>query len=208
MGAFSSIEKIVSERTPNIRKLLLDPDRTAIININTSEGIFRKGELWSSHFTSAIPQLVRVNEYLLHCRKVFAVDYHSYKSTELKIFPAHCTEDSECQLLAELDSLANGAEIVVKNCSNAMFASGFLQWFARNVDTLDNFILAGAFTDVDVMQLALSLKSYFNEQDRTAKIIVVLNACRTFSAASHNAEDFHTFAAYNMLINGINCVDI
>lgn len=209
MGIFTgNFERIVTERTLNIRKLLLDPDRTAIININTSEGIFRKGGLWSPHFSSAIPQLVRVNEYLLHSRKVFAVDYHSKKSTELRIFPEHCTEDDECQILAELDSFASNAEIVVKNCANAMFCTRFLKWFAANSDTLDNYILAGALTDIDIMQLALSLRSYFNERDLKPKIIVVVNACRTFSAESHNAEEFQTFSTYNMLLNGITCVNI
>jgi nicotinamidase-related amidase len=209
MGIFTgNFDRIVSERTLNIRKLLLDPDRTAIININTSEGFFRKGGLWSPHFASAIPQLVRVNEYLLHSRKIFAVDYHTKKSAELRIFPEHCVADDECQILAELDKFASGAEVVVKNCANAMFSNDFLRWFAENVDTLDNYIIAGALTDIDVMQLALSLRSYFNERDLKPRIIVVMNACRTFSAESHNADDFQTFSAYNMLLNGITCVNI
>lgn len=209
MGLFTgNFDRIVSERTLNIRKLLLDPDRTAIININTSEGFFRKGGLWSPHFASAIPQLVRVNEYLLHSRKIFAVDYHTKKSAELRIFPEHCVADDECQILAELDKFASGAEVVVKNCANAMFSNDFLRWFAENVDTLDNYIIAGALTDIDVMQLALSLRSYFNERDLKPRIIVVMNACRTFSAESHNADDFQTFSAYNMLLNGITCVNI
>ena len=209
MGIFTgNIEKIVAERTLNIRKVLLDPDRTAIININTSEGFFRKGGLWSPQFLSVIPQLVRVNEYLLHSRKVFAVDYHMRKSAELRTFPAHCTEHDECQILAELDRFAATAEVVVKNCANAMFSTDFLRWFSANVDTLDNYILIGALTDIDVMQLALSLKSYFNERDLTPKILVVMNACRTFSAESHNADDFQTFSAYNMILNGITCVNI
>ena len=208
MGIFSGMERVVAENTLNIRKLLLDPDRTAMININTSNGFFKDGPISSSHMVSAIPNLVRINEYLLHCRRVFAVDYHSPKSVEFRTFPAHCTTDETCRIIEELDKFTSSSDVVVKNCANAMFASGFLRWFADNVDTLDNFILVGAHIDIDIMQLALSLRSYFNERDRNVKIIVVLNATRTFSAESHNADDFQTFAAYNMLLNGITCVNV
>ena len=208
MGIFSGMERVVAENTLNIRKLLLDPDRTAMININTSNGFFKDGPFSSSHMVSAIPNLVRINEYLLHCRRVFAVDYHSPKSVEFRTFPAHCTTDETCRIIEELDKFTSSSDVVVKNCANAMFASGFLRWFADNVDTLDNFILVGAHIDIDIMQLALSLRSYFNERDRNVKIIVVLNATRTFSAESHNADDFQTFAAYNMLLNGITCVNV
>lgn len=208
MGLFSGMERVVSERTLNIRKLLLDPDRTAMINVNTTDGFFKKGPFASSHMMASIKNIVRANEYLLHCRRVFAVDYHSPKSLEFRTFPEHCTVDEQCQIIEELEKFTSSSDVVVKNCANAMFANGFLRWFAENVDTLDNFILVGAHIDIDIMQLALSLKSYFNERDRAAKIIVVTNACRTFSAESHNADDFQTFAAYNMLLNGISCVSI
>ncbi|MBE6895569.1 MAG: isochorismatase family protein [Ruminococcaceae bacterium] len=208
MGIFSGMERVVNENTLNIRKILLDPDRTAMINVNTSDGFFKKGPFVSSHMSSAIKNLVRINEYLLHCRRVFAVDYHNPKSAEFRTFPEHCTTDESCQIIEELDKFASSSDIVVKNCANAMFSNAFLRWFADNADTLDNFIIVGAHTDIDVMQLALSLRSYFNERDRSVKIIVVLNACRTFAAESHNADDFHTFAAYNMLLNGITCANV
>lgn len=208
MKIFGHMEKVVSDNTFNIRKLLLDPGRTAIININTVNGFFKHGPFRSGHFASAIQSLVRINEYLLYCRRVFVVDYHSNKSPELKVFPEHCTADADRQIIDELEKFTSSSDVVVKNCANPMFSNAFLRWFADNADTLDNFIIAGALTDIDVMQLALSLRSFFNERDRSVKIIVVINACRTFSAESHNADEFQTFAAYNMLLNGITCVNV
>ena len=64
-------------------------------------------------------------------------------------------------------------------------------------------------TDISVMQFALTLRAYFNEKNEPRKrIAVVENAVQTFDSDSHNGDRMHTFALYNMLINGITLVRI
>jgi len=209
MGFFSAnTEKLLAEGTFDIRKTPLDPDRTVIINVNTTVGFFEKGTFYSPKFAEVVPKIVQTNEYLLHSRHLFIVDKHSPKSEEFRAFPKHSITESEQVILPTVEDCISEYDTVDKNCANAMFSADFLKWFAENRQTVDNYIIIGALVDVDVAQLALSLKSYFNERNSKQDVIVIENACVTFSSQAHNAADFKTFALFDMLLNGIKIMTI
>ncbi|MDF2686686.1 MAG: putative pyrazinamidase/nicotinamidase [Clostridia bacterium] len=66
----------------------------------------------------------------------------------------------------------------------------------------------GGVTDVCIMQFALTQKAYFNECNQNKSIIVIENAVQTFNSDTHDGNQMHTFALFNMLINGINIYTI
>ena len=209
MGFFGShTEKMIADGTQDIRKSLFDPDATVIINMNVTCGYFNYGPFRPQKSEEIISNIIRTNEYLLHSRHLFVTDVHTEKSAEFDSFPRHSSDDDAQTILGAVASRVPDPETVGKNCANAMLSNEFLRWFAENKKTLDSYILIGALTDVDIYQLALSLRSYFNERNEKARIAVVKNACATFHSQAHNAADFSSFALYSMMLNGISILSI
>ncbi|QDF64722.1 cysteine hydrolase [Mycoplasma nasistruthionis] len=67
----------------------------------------------------------------------------------------------------------------------------------------NEFILVGCCTDICVMQLALSLKTYLNKIESEQKIIVFQNATATFDTPEHEASTYHEFALNIMKQAGV-----
>ena len=209
MGFFSTnLEKIVTNATINIRKLILDPSRTVVVNINTVNGYFKSGQMFSPPLAAVLPNVVRANEYLLNSRKLFIVDYHQKNSSELSFFPEHCVSYTEQQIVDELDRFSEDADIITKNSVNAFVSADYIKWFSANINNFDNMIIVGGMTDTDVLQFALSQQAYCFENDRYLRIIVLENAVRSFDNHAHDDMDNHIFALYNMYINGITIAQI
>jgi len=212
MGLFESdLERIVSGMAKDIRKVPMNPKTTVVVNVDTVNGFFREGSLSSPRLETVIPEIVKVNEYFLSSRKLFLIDNHLPDSVEFKAFPRHCCDDFECSVIEELGSFAAGlnTDVIYKNSTNAFLSNSFIKWLAKNDGLYSNYVIVGAFTDICVMQFALTLRAYFNEKNEPRKrIAVVENAVQTFDSDSHNGDRMHTFALYNMLINGITLVRI
>ena len=212
MGLFESdLERVVSGMAKDIRKVPMNPKTTVVVNMDTVNGFFRSGSMASPRLEAVIPEIVRVNEYFLSSRKLFLIDNHLPDSVEFKAFPKHCCDDYECSVIEELGSFAAGlnTDIIYKNSTNAFLSNSFIRWLAQNDGLYSNFVIVGGITDISVMQFALTLRAYFNEKNEPRKrIAVVENAVQTFDSDSHNGDRMHTFALYNMLINGITLVRI
>lgn len=205
MSFFSNnTEKLVREMTVDIRTASINPKTTAIINMNTINGFFKDGSLASPRLNAIIPKIVQVNEYFLNSKKLFFIDSHTYSSAELKSFPEHCVAQIEREIISELELFASKAEIISKNSTNGFLCNKYLLWLKNYINDLENFIIVGAVSDICVLQFALTQKAYFNERNQDKRIIVIENAVQTFNSETHDGNQMHTFALYNMLINGIN----
>ncbi len=209
MGLFSvNHERIVRENTEDLRNIPINPGRTVVVNMNTVNGYLRFGNMASPALGKAVEQMLRVNEYFMRSRKIFAIDAHSKESPELKNFPDHCTSEEEREVADELAHFVPQGDIMYKNSANLFVAFDYVRWLAENKRTADNFVIVGGMTDIDVLQFALSQKAYFNENNRRGKVIVIENAVRTFSSDAHDGASAQTFALYNMMINGISLAKI
>lgn len=206
MGRFS-VENIVSGLTRDIRKTILDPSRTVILNINTVDGFCRKGKMYSKQLEYCIPNIVQTNDYLRKSRHMFAVDYHRKRSLEMKLFPVHCRTDEERHVIEELDKFEPDM-CFLKDSTNLFMCREYLKWLGENVETFDTILVTGGHTDLDIMQYTLSQQAYFNENGLEKRIIVVCNATGTYDSESHPAGKMSAFAFYNMAINGVRLVTI
>jgi len=63
-------------------------------------------------------------------------------------------------------------------------------------------------TDLCVMQYALALKAYGNQNDRKLNVVVLENATQSFTTEAHDGNIMHRFALYNMMLNGIIIAEI
>lgn len=212
MGLFENdLERIVNSMIKDIRNVRINPRTTVIINLDTSNGFFKNGELSTVRLKEIIPDIVKVNEYFFNSMKLFLLDEHDSNSIEFKHFPLHCLTSDEKMVISELHNFLGEitSKIIFKNSMNPFCCEEFMKWLSENYLSYVNYVITGGFTDIGVMQLALSLRAYFNELNIEKKhIIVVENAVQTFDSGSHNGDKMHVFALYNMLLNGINLVKL
>ena len=93
-------------------------------------------------------------------------------------------------------------KIVKKNSTNGFFALDNL-----NFDDTDNIIIVGDCTDICIYQLAITLKSYFNQNNINKDIIVPINLVDTYNIDNvHPAELLNIVFLNSMIQNGIKVV--
>lgn len=195
-------EKTVREVTVNIRTYITNPETTVVINMDTVNGFFKKGALASPRLKAIIPEIVRVNEYYLDSPKIFFADTHTKNSEEFDTYPEHCVDPYESEVISELEAFAEVGEIIPKNSTNGFFCKQFLAWLAKHKE-IENIVIVGGCTDICVMQFALAMRAYWNENDVNNRIIVIENAVQTYHDDLHNGDTMHHFALFNMYMNGI-----
>lgn len=152
---------------------------------------------------------------------IFLKDSHNEFSEELKSFPPHCMGDKESEIIDEINT--NGfPNIFKKNSTNGFFSKDFNKYFSKLVTdelvrfvrnpnyskdlkiNIPDFIITGCCTDICVMTLALSIKTYFNQFNIDAKVIVPIDCVDTYNTENiHNAEEYNEMALALMKQQGI-----
>lgn len=195
-------EKTVREVTVPIRTFITDPERTVVVNMDTINGYFKKGKMASSRLRNIIPQIKRANEYYLDSPKIFFTDAHTRDSEEFDTYPEHCVDKYEQEVISELEPFAEVGDVIPKNSTNGFFCKQYLSWLAKHRE-IENIVIVGGFTDTSILQFALAQRAYWNESDNNNRIIVIENAVQTYHDDIHNGDTMHSFALFNMYMNGI-----
>lgn len=180
---------------------------TALIIVDLINGFARAGALQSPRVEALIPGIVRLGQACepLGIPKVAFADSHNETSPEFESYPAHClTGTAEEALVDEIQELG-GVELIAKNSTNGFLEPVFQTWLAKN-SGIDTFIVVGDCTDICVQQFAITLKTWFNRQDRKSRVLVPIDLVDTFDGGLHNAELINVMALFNMLGNGIEVV--
>lgn len=211
MKIFSNkFEDFVLDMVTDIRTDALNPRRTVVINMDTINGFFKHGNMYSPRLKEIIPKIVQVNEYFVHSEKIFFADKHTEESVEFATYPPHCMDGDESEVIEELRFFSERSNSVTieKNSTNAFFVGEFMAWLRENIKTVENFVIVGGATDICVMQFALSLKAYFDQLNKQKNVAVVENAVQTFDSEGHDGDKMHIFAIYNMIMNGVSVYSI
>ncbi len=165
----------------------------------------------SRHLSPGIVYLLELNNKTENFKKVYFVDSHKEDCIEFKAYPAHCVENTVEEEL--IDSLKEAVEkeenitIVKKNSTNGFHAPDFKKWLEGNINEVDNFVIVGCVTDICVLQFALTLKTYFNQEEMDKRVIVPENCVETFHIPGHDGDEMNYFALSLMLSNGIEVVE-
>lgn len=200
-----------------LSKLLINPDRTALVSIDMINGFCHQGSLASEMVKSIIPEVVNLMKKL----HVFGVtrfllfqDSHDLNAAEFKAYPPHCIKDSEeSQTIPEyLDlSFADKYEVFEKNSVSPFQNTRFSEWLAKNKQ-IDTFIMVGNCTDICIYQAVLELKTEANSHNTPRRIIVPescvatfetsLETARKIDAMPHDSTLLHDIFLYSMKLNG------
>lgn len=204
--SLDEIIKIIGDM-PAVKMEDLDSGKTALVIVDMINGFVREGALMSGRVETIIPEIVDLSKKCdsLHIKKVAFADNHTDASPEFGSYPKHCIKGtSESEIVDEIKE-AVGYVLIPKNSTNGFHEEAFQEWLKNNPET-DTFIVTGCCTDICVQQFAITLKTWFNKNDKKSRIIVPVNAVETYDLESHNAELMNTMALYNMLINGVEVV--
>ena len=195
----SNLDKLNTEDISN-----LDLSKTVLFIVDMNNGFAKQGSLYSPRIENLIKPIENFAKHI--CPKLNRIiaftDSHTESSIELLNYPIHCLEDNiESDIVDELKDIPN-LEIVQKNSTNGFFALDKI-----NFENIDNIIIVGDCTDICIYQFAITLKSYFNQNNLRKNIIVPINLVDTYDIPNvHNAELLNIVFLNSMIQNGINVV--
>ncbi|MBF0313934.1 MAG: cysteine hydrolase [Oligoflexia bacterium] len=198
-------EKLQSLPILNIN--YLNRSKSALIIVDMVNGFAREGALSSPRITAIIPEIVKIQQICKHANipSIAFADAHDKDSPEFDIYPAHCKVGTyESEIVQEVKN--EGPYLLIeKSSTNAFHENKFKEWLSQN-HTIENFIIIGDCTDICIEQFALSLKTWFNYQNRRINVYVPLNAVETYDYELHNGDLMNIISIYNLLNNGIKIV--
>lgn len=137
---------------------------------------------------------------------VFIADWHEKDAKEFESYPVHCLADSEESRICDT-LLPYAKNVLHKNSTNTFMAGEFLVNLEQFTN-YDTFVITGCCTDLCIMQFALSLNSWLNENNcHHKKIVIPVDCVDTYDIPGvHDAIFWNETALENMKTNGIEVV--
>ena len=195
------------QKLPAIKLNDLVVKQTALVIVDMVNGFAREGALQSARVEALIPEIVRLSKACdeFNIKMVAFADCHSNSSPEFEAYPQHCLcGTNEGEIVDEIMEVG-GYTLISKNSTNGFHEKEFAYWLEQNRD-IDTFIVTGDCTDICIQQFAITLKTWFNSQDKKSRVIVPLNAVETYDLGLHDGDLMNVMALYNMIINGVEVV--
>lgn len=179
------INNMIKRRRDNMEKIKKEEIQTLLIDVDMIKGFVTTGNLHDSYIKSVLPEQIKWIEKIRNEKGgaiCFMIDTHNKNSAELKPgrFLEHCimgTEESE--LIDELKGYEDEAYIYHKNSTNGVYAKGFLNDI-NCMRKLREVIIMGCCSDICVANLAIGLKTYFDQYDRDIEIKIPEDTIETF----------------------------
>ncbi|MGI6123416.1 MAG: cysteine hydrolase family protein [Acetivibrionales bacterium] len=189
---------------PAVKVKDLQPENTAFIIVDMINGFVREGALASNRAEMAIPAIEKLSKLCdkNQIAKLAFADSHTNASPEFGAYPEHCLAGtSESEVVDELKEIG-GYTLIPKNSTNGFHEEEFQKWLKDN-QKIDTFIVTGVCTNICVEQFALTIKTFFNKQNKKSRVIVPINAVETYDLGIHDGDLMNVMALYNMIVNGI-----
>lgn len=191
----------------NLKNENIQNKNTAFIIVDMINGFAKEGALSSPRVEKIIPRITELSKTCdeLNIIKLAFADCHTKASPEFDAYPEHCmTGTFESEIVDEIKDIG-GYKLIAKNSTNGFLEEKFQKWLNEN-SNLDTFIITGDCTDICIQQFAITLKTWFNMQNRKARVIVPIDAVETYDLGMHDGELTNIMALYNMIINGVEVV--
>lgn len=188
------------KRLENIKKILIIVD---MVN-----GFVRVGAMADPYIENIIPENERLVEEFLKENEGIAMikDCHKKDAIEFTKFPVHCVEGTtESEVVDELKKHLKNALVYKKNSTSTIFAPGFLNDIEK-MENLEEVVITGCCTDICVMNLAIPLVNYFDQNNKDIKVTIPENAVETYNAPYHDRDLYNDMAFKLMKQAGVNLV--
>lgn len=183
--------------------------KSGLIVVDMVNGFINEGKMADPY----IRHIISENVYLIDnfINKNYPViafrDCHEKDAAEFKSFPEHCLKETrESELVDEIKIYEDRMKVFEKNSTNGMHAKGFIDYI-NSLREVNEFVITGCCTDICVMQLAISLKTYFNEINKNINVVVPMTAVETYNAPTHQRDEHNNMAFDLMNQAGIQVVN-
>ena len=181
-----------------------------LVVVDMVNGFIKEGKMSDKDINHITPRIKSLVESFLSDEEgvAFIKDTHEVNSTEFKKYPPHCLKGtSESGLISELSSYEQKSLSYEKNSTSTIFAKNFMRDIER-MESLKEVIITGCCTDICVMNLAIPLVNYFDEENRDVRVLVPQNAVETFNSNIHNRDEYNSMALKLMKNQGIGVENI
>lgn len=181
-----------------------DLSKTELFIVDINNGFAKSGSLYSPRVEALIKPITDFSKALSYKIKniIAFTDSHDENSLELLNYPSHCLKNNfESEIVDELKSIEN-IKVIEKNSTNGFFALDDIDF-----KDVDNIIIIGDCTDICIYQFAITLKSYFNQNNINKNIIIPVDLVDTYNIPNVHCAELLNIVFLNSLIqNGINVV--
>ncbi len=170
--------------------------KNCLIVVDMINGFINEGALSDKSITKCIPPILSlIKEFINKNQPILAFcDSHPENCKEFDSYPVHCLNNShESQLVDEIKAYEDQMIVLNKNSTNGFVQPEFLKTYL-SLGELEEVVVVGCCTDICVLQFALSLKGYINENNLNTKIVVPVNCVETFDAPGHEQVKFNEMA--------------
>lgn len=181
--------------------------RPMVLVVDMVNGFVSSGAMADQSIKEIVPDIIELLR-VVH-PSIFFCDNHDLDAKEFESFPLHCIKNTqEAQIIDELKPFAKA--VFKKNSTNAFVNEEINHYLKSIINDYQDFIIVGCCSDICVMQLALSLNTYFNEQNlNDQNVIVPVNMIETYHAAGyHDQVDYNEIALKLMQQSGIYIAEI
>lgn len=178
-----------------------------IIVVDMINGFIKNGALHDEKILNIVPNIKYIIERKTQSEIIVVEDRHTMQSTEFNVFPVHCLkDDKESETIEELQylfNLPNFKARIAKNSTNAFFALDK----AGELDG-DVYYIVGCCSDICILHLALTLKTYSNEINRPIRVVVIVDAIETYDLPDHNATKANEAAIAILMTAGVEVMTL
>lgn len=174
--------------------------------IDMVNGFVKYGAMHDEKIAHIIPAQKEILSQMQDEKSIIAIvkDTHTKNCMEFKCYPEHCVKGTgEEELVSELSEFENEDSLVYeKNSTSIMHVPEFIQDINK-MTNLKEVVLMGCCTDICVLNAAIPLKTYFNQNDRDINVVIAKNAVETYDAPTHNKDEYNEMAFKLMAQAGV-----
>lgn len=185
-------------------------EKPVVLVIDLINGFIHEGALADPEIDEAAKNTEKLlkNPRLAQTPVWFVCDTHSKDAKEFSAFPAHCLKGTaEAEVVDRLQPWVKPDHRIEKNAIGFM-SSPDAQKFLSSLKGDEQVIVTGCCTDLCVLQGALGLQSWANQNDMNSLEILVPTDCvETYHIPEvHDAAFWNEYSLKNMAANGISVI--
>ena len=184
-------------------------ERFAVV-VDMVNGFMKFGAMHDESITKIIPAQIELLDKMQNETDIIAIvkDTHNEGCMEFKAYPEHCVKGSgEENLVDELSKFENENSLVYeKNSTDITKVSKFLEDI-KKMTNLKEIIVIGCCTDICILNAAISIRTFLNQEDINAEVIVPKDCVETYDAPIHPQAEYNEIAYKLIGQAGIKIVD-
>ena len=183
--------------------------RMALV-VDMVNGFVKFGAMHDKSINNIIPNQIKLLEKMQDETDIIAIvkDTHEKECMEFKTYPEHCVKGSgEENLVDELSQFENEDSLIYeKNSTDVTNVPKFFEDI-KKMPNLKEIIVIGCCTDICVLNAAISMRTYFNQENMDIEIVMPKDCVETYDATVHPQREYNEMAYKLISQSGVKVVE-